>query len=87
MSLDVDIKTGKADLKLSSITLDDNKEFRCQVQIPNDDEGKLAGTTRLVVLGNFSKKSFSKVGEERCVSISFLVSACMSVEHYCYLRS
>nr|XP_040022185.1 cell surface A33 antigen-like isoform X3 [Gasterosteus aculeatus aculeatus] len=50
VSLDVDIKTGKADLKLSSITLDDNKEFRCQVQIPEDKEGKLAGTTRLVVL-------------------------------------
>ncbi|XP_077941068.1 cell surface A33 antigen-like [Gasterosteus aculeatus] len=50
VSLDVDIKTGKADLKLSSVTLDDNKEFKCQVQIPNDDEGKLADTTRLVVL-------------------------------------
>uniref|UniRef100_G3PQR7 Ig-like domain-containing protein n=1 Tax=Gasterosteus aculeatus aculeatus TaxID=481459 RepID=G3PQR7_GASAC len=50
VSLDVDIKTGKADLKLSSATLDDNKDFKCQVQIPKDDQGKPASTTRLVVL-------------------------------------
>ncbi|KAL6112865.1 gpa33 [Pungitius sinensis] len=50
VSLDVNIATGKADLKLSSIQLDDNKEFRCQVQIPKDDVGKLAATTTLVVL-------------------------------------
>uniref|UniRef100_A0A3Q2CQT4 Ig-like domain-containing protein n=1 Tax=Cyprinodon variegatus TaxID=28743 RepID=A0A3Q2CQT4_CYPVA len=40
----------KADLKLSSITLDDNKEFECEVQIPSDDEGKLIDATRLIVL-------------------------------------
>ncbi|XP_038139186.1 cell surface A33 antigen-like [Cyprinodon tularosa] len=50
----VDVKingaSGKADLKLSSITLDDNKEFDCEVQIPSDDEGKSIDATRLTVL-------------------------------------
>lgn len=53
-SLDVDIAQGKANLKLSSITLADNKVFECRVQIPGDDEGKLADTAKLVVLGNVS---------------------------------
>lgn len=50
-SLDVDLKAGKANLKLSSITLADNKVFECRVQILGDDEGKPADTARLVVLG------------------------------------
>uniref|UniRef100_H3CVU7 Ig-like domain-containing protein n=1 Tax=Tetraodon nigroviridis TaxID=99883 RepID=H3CVU7_TETNG len=49
-ALDYDVALGKADLKLSSITLADNKVFECRVQIPGDDEGKLADTARLVVL-------------------------------------
>ncbi|KAF7645437.1 hypothetical protein LDENG_00204430, partial [Lucifuga dentata] len=49
-SPDVDIETGKANLRLFSITLMDNKEFECRVQIPKDDEGKLLDVTRLVVL-------------------------------------
>ncbi|XP_068455515.1 cell surface A33 antigen-like [Clinocottus analis] len=50
VSLDVDVAKGKADLKLSSITKMDNKEFECRVQIPGDDEGTPSDTTRLVVL-------------------------------------
>ncbi|XP_035018452.1 cell surface A33 antigen [Hippoglossus stenolepis] len=50
VSLDVSIPTGKANLKLSSITLADNKVFECRVQIPTDDEGTPAATVRLVVL-------------------------------------
>ncbi|XP_039990209.1 cell surface A33 antigen-like [Xiphias gladius] len=50
VSLDVNIPSGKANLKLSSITLADNKNFECRVLIPGDDEGKPADTTRLVVL-------------------------------------
>ncbi|XP_036952388.1 cell surface A33 antigen-like [Acanthopagrus latus] len=50
VSLDVDVFKGKADLKLSSITLADNKEFQCSVQIPGDDEGKLSDKAQLVVL-------------------------------------
>ncbi|CAL8379484.1 unnamed protein product [Arctogadus glacialis] len=49
-SLALDIAKGKADLKLSSITLQDNKVFSCRVQIPRDDEGTLADSARLVVL-------------------------------------
>ncbi|CAL8364154.1 unnamed protein product [Gadus morhua 'NCC'] len=49
-SLALDIAKGKADLKLSSITLQDNKVFSCRVQIPGDDEGKLVDSVRLVVL-------------------------------------
>ncbi|XP_068586707.1 cell surface A33 antigen-like [Cebidichthys violaceus] len=50
VSLDVDIATGKANLKLYSIRLADNKEYKCLVNIPKDDEGNLADTTILVVL-------------------------------------
>lgn len=50
VALDVDIKAEKANLKISSITLKDNKVFECRVQIPGDDEGSPAETTRLVVL-------------------------------------
>lgn len=52
ISLDVDIAKGKANLKLFSISLADNKEFECRVLIPLDDTGKVADTARLVVLGN-----------------------------------
>ena len=52
-SLAQDIPRGKADLKLSRITLQDNKVFSCRVQIPGDDEGKLIDSVRLVVLGDF----------------------------------
>uniref|UniRef100_UPI0037E9A1DB cell surface A33 antigen-like n=1 Tax=Semicossyphus pulcher TaxID=241346 RepID=UPI0037E9A1DB len=50
VSMDVDVPKGQANLKLNSITLGDNKIFECRVQIPGDDEGKPADTTRLVVL-------------------------------------
>lgn len=50
VSVDVNAATGKADLKLSSITMEDNKEFECRVQIPRDDKGKPADTARLTVL-------------------------------------
>nr|XP_033473246.1 cell surface A33 antigen-like [Epinephelus lanceolatus] len=50
VALDVDVPKGKADLKLSSITLAENKVFECRVQIPGDDEGKPADTARVVVL-------------------------------------
>ncbi|XP_029354360.1 cell surface A33 antigen-like [Echeneis naucrates] len=50
VSVDVDIPSGRADLKLSSITLEDNKIFECRVLILGDDEGKLSDAARLVVL-------------------------------------
>lgn len=57
-SLDLNITGGKADLKLFSINLADNKKFQCRIQIPGDDEGKLADTTTLVVLGDISTSFF-----------------------------
>ncbi|KAM3626082.1 uncharacterized protein V6R79_022205 [Siganus canaliculatus] len=50
VSLDVNVLQGKADLKLSSITLADNMVFECRVLIPGDDEGRPGDVTRLVVL-------------------------------------
>uniref|UniRef100_A0A3P9BDV4 Cell surface A33 antigen n=2 Tax=Haplochromini TaxID=319058 RepID=A0A3P9BDV4_9CICH len=50
VSLDVDVLNGKANLKLSSISLADNKEFECHVQIPDDEDGNQAASARLVVL-------------------------------------
>lgn len=67
-TLDVDYARGKWNLKLSSITLEDNKLFTCRVQIPGFDEGKVDDTTSLVVLGNLSLSCESRV----CSSLSFL---------------
>ncbi|KAI3377490.1 hypothetical protein L3Q82_008671, partial [Scortum barcoo] len=50
VSVDVDIAKGKADLKLSSITLADNTLFHCRVLIPGDKVGKPSDTARLLVL-------------------------------------
>ncbi|KAF3686605.1 Cell surface A33 antigen Glycoprotein A33 [Channa argus] len=49
VSLDMDIPSRRFNLQLSSVTLDDNKIFKCRVQIPSDT-GKQSDTTRLVVL-------------------------------------
>lgn len=51
VSLEQDIAKGVANLKLSSISLLDNRLFECRVSIPKDDKGQLADTTHLVVLG------------------------------------
>lgn len=48
--VDVDVGSGKANLKLNSITLDENRSFECRVQIPGDDEGTPADTVLMVVL-------------------------------------
>lgn len=50
VALDVDIETGRANLNLSSITVEENKIFECRVQIPGDDDGVPAAAARLVVL-------------------------------------
>ncbi|XP_041729996.2 cell surface A33 antigen [Coregonus clupeaformis] len=49
-SLEQDIAKGIANLKLSSIGLQDNRQYECRVSIPKDDKGQLADTARLVVL-------------------------------------
>ncbi|XP_005466878.2 cell surface A33 antigen-like [Oreochromis niloticus] len=50
VSVDVDVTQGKANLKLFSISLADNKNFECRVQIPGDRSGKQTAITNLVVL-------------------------------------
>lgn len=61
-SLTVDVKSGTANLNLNSITLNDNREFECQVQIPKDPKGQTADKAQLLVLGKawfvFSKNVF-----------------------------
>lgn len=68
-ALDVDFARGKLNLKLSSITLADNKIFTCRLQIQGFDEGKLADMTKLVVLGNLSLSCDSRV----CVFFIFFL--------------
>ncbi|XP_030614047.1 cell surface A33 antigen-like [Archocentrus centrarchus] len=49
-SLDVNVLQGKADLKLLSLTLADNKTYECHVQIQGDSTGKPVAITRVMVL-------------------------------------
>ncbi|XP_030582110.1 cell surface A33 antigen-like [Archocentrus centrarchus] len=49
-SPDVDVLQGKANLKLSSLKLADNKTYECHIQIPGDSTGKPVATTRVMVL-------------------------------------
>ncbi|KAM3625841.1 uncharacterized protein V6R79_018427 [Siganus canaliculatus] len=65
VSLDVNVLQGKADLKLSSITLADNKVFECRLLIPGDDEGRPADTASLVVLVAPSPPICSIQGKEQ----------------------
>ncbi|KAJ8283085.1 hypothetical protein COCON_G00056040 [Conger conger] len=50
ITMTTDLSTGRADLLLTSVTLDENKVFECEVKIPTDDVGTLTAATRLVVL-------------------------------------
>ncbi|KAK2853832.1 hypothetical protein Q5P01_006493 [Channa striata] len=49
IKLDMDIPSGVFNLNLFSVTLDDNKIFKCRVQVPGE-QGKASDTTHLVVL-------------------------------------
>lgn len=61
VALDLDVDRGKANLNLSSVTLADNMEYMCRVQIPQDDKGKSAVDARLLVLGNLSLSCDTRV--------------------------
>ncbi|CAN9507193.1 unnamed protein product [Ophioblennius macclurei] len=39
----------KTYLRLTSVTMEDDKTYECRVQIPGDEEGKQTDTTRLVI--------------------------------------
>lgn len=49
--LDVDMENKQSTLRLTKVTMDDNRRFQCSVIIPNDDEGNTADSTTLLVLG------------------------------------
>lgn len=51
VSVDVQVTTGNASLKLYNITLAENKMFKCRVQIPEDEMGKQDDVAQLLVLG------------------------------------
>lgn len=61
--VDVKVNTGKADLRLYSLTMDDNRSYECRVQIPGDDEGTPADTADMVVLVAPSTPICKVVGE------------------------
>ncbi|XP_069011334.1 cell surface A33 antigen-like [Embiotoca jacksoni] len=48
--LEVDIEKQVSTLRLTKVTMQDNRRFQCSVKIPNDDEGTTAVTTSLLVL-------------------------------------
>ncbi|XP_054901207.1 cell surface A33 antigen-like [Poeciliopsis prolifica] len=52
VSVDANINggSGKADLKINSVTISDNNKYQCLVQIPRDKQGKISDTATLTVL-------------------------------------
>ncbi|CAJ1079619.1 V-set and immunoglobulin domain-containing protein 1 [Xyrichtys novacula] len=48
--MEVDLDGRVSTLKLTKVTMQDSRQFQCSVRIPNDDEGKPAATTSLLVL-------------------------------------
>uniref|UniRef100_A0A668SLF3 Ig-like domain-containing protein n=1 Tax=Oreochromis aureus TaxID=47969 RepID=A0A668SLF3_OREAU len=61
VSMDVDVTQGKANLKLSSISLADNKDFECRVQIPVDKKGKQTDKQKWVCLLAAPSKPICKI--------------------------
>ncbi|XP_008273830.1 cell surface A33 antigen [Stegastes partitus] len=48
--LEVDMTTRTSTLRLTKVTMQDNRSYQCSVNIFNDDEGTLAAVTSLLVL-------------------------------------
>lgn len=49
--MDVDINKRESTLRLTKVTMQDDRRYQCSVLIPGDDEGTPAATTSLLVLG------------------------------------
>lgn len=49
--LEVDMDQKQSTLRLTKVTIEDSRRFQCSVTIPNDDEGRSAHSTSLLVLG------------------------------------
>ncbi|XP_060909362.1 cell surface A33 antigen-like [Labrus mixtus] len=48
--VEVDVNSKVSTLRLTKVTMKDNRDFQCSVKVPNDDEGVTAATTSLLVL-------------------------------------
>ncbi|KAM6934160.1 uncharacterized protein FYW49_000451 [Xenentodon cancila] len=48
--LEVDVNKGTGTLRLTKVTINDNRHYQCSVKIPGDDEGTTAATTSVLVL-------------------------------------
>ncbi|XP_038576873.1 V-set and immunoglobulin domain-containing protein 2 [Micropterus salmoides] len=48
--MEVDIVRKVSTLRLTKVTVQDSRRYRCSVKVPNDDEGTTAATTSLLVL-------------------------------------
>ncbi|XP_054901047.1 cell surface A33 antigen-like [Poeciliopsis prolifica] len=68
MSADVNINggSGKADLKINSVTISDNNKYQCIVQVPRDKQGKISDTATLTVLVAPSKPICKIQGTASC---------------------
>ncbi|XP_076015273.1 cell surface A33 antigen-like [Genypterus blacodes] len=49
-SLSVDVDKRESSLRLTKVTVNDNRIYQCTILIPNDDEGTTTATTSLMVL-------------------------------------
>lgn len=50
-SLEVSVAQRTSTLRIGELTMEDNRQYQCNVQVPNDDEGKTAAITTVLVLG------------------------------------
>lgn len=50
-SLEVNVAQRTSTLRISELTMKDSRHYQCNVQVPNDDEGKTIAITSVLVLG------------------------------------
>lgn len=48
---EVNVAERRSTLRITELTMKDNRQYQCNVQIPNDDEGNTGATTSVLVLG------------------------------------
>ncbi len=61
----VDLVKGTASLQLQSVTSADTRDYECKVQDPDDEEGSLSDTAKLIVLGK--RRRHPPNPSERCL--------------------
>lgn len=50
-SLEVNVAQKTSTLRIAQVTMKDSRQYQCNVQVPNDDEGKTVALTSVLVLG------------------------------------